>query len=89
VGRKASWPPKTTVSLRFEQQTIQYIDHLIKYLNMKAGMMATRKITRSTVVEQAIGSYFKEKRDEYYAVNEKYLTGKEHNLPIPKSDKVK
>jgi hypothetical protein len=65
VGRKASWPPKTTVSLRFEQQTIQYIDHLIKYLNMKQGMMGTRKVTRSVVVEQAIGSYFKEKRDEY------------------------
>jgi hypothetical protein len=65
MGRKASWPPKTTVSLRFEQQTIQYIDHLIKYLNMKQGMMGSRKITRSVVVEQAIGFYFKQKRDEY------------------------
>jgi hypothetical protein len=66
MGRKASWPPKTTVSLRFEQQTIYYIDHLIKYLNMKQGMMGSRKITRSVVVEQAIGHYFKEKRDETY-----------------------
>ena len=66
MGRKASWPPKTTVTLRFEQQTISYIDHLIKYLNAKQGMMGTRKITRSIVVEQAIGKYFKNKRDEYY-----------------------
>ena len=65
MGRKASWPPKTTVSLRFERQTVQYIDHLIKYLNMKQGMMGTRKITRSVVVEQAIGEYFKKQRDEY------------------------
>jgi hypothetical protein len=65
MGRKASWPPKTTVSLRFERQTIYYIDHLIKYLNVKQGMMGTRKITRSVVVEQAIGEYFKSKRDEY------------------------
>ena len=66
MGRKASWPPKTTVSLRFERQTIEYIDHLIKYLNMKQGLMGTRKITRSIVVEQAIGFYFKKMRDEYY-----------------------
>ena len=66
MGRKARWPPKTTVTLRFEQQTISYIDHLIKYLNAKQGMMGTRKITRSIVVEQAIGEYFKNKRDEYY-----------------------
>jgi hypothetical protein len=66
MGRKASWPPKTTVSLRFDQQTITYIDHLIKYLNMRQGIMGTRKITRSIVVEQAIGAYFKEKRDETY-----------------------
>jgi hypothetical protein len=65
MGRKPSWPPKTTVSLRFERQTIHYIDHLIKYLNMKQGMMGSRKITRSVVVEQAIGDYFKTKRDEY------------------------
>ena len=69
MGRKASCPPKTTVSLRFELQTIGYIDHLIKYLNMKQGMLGTRKITRSVVVEQAIGSYFKEKRNEYYNLN--------------------
>ena len=67
MGRKASWPPKTTVSLRFEQQTIHYIDHLIKYLNLRQGMMGSRKITRSIVVEQAIGFYFKSKRDEYAA----------------------
>ena len=66
MGRKANWPPKTTVTLRFEQQTISYIDHLIKYLNAKQGMMGTRKITRSVVVEQAVGEYFKNKRDEYY-----------------------
>lgn len=65
MGRKASWPPKTTVSLRFEQQTIHYIDHLIKYLNKKQGMWGSHKITRSVVVEQAIGEYFKAKRDEY------------------------
>jgi hypothetical protein len=69
MGRKASWPPKTTVSLRFERGTIQYIDHLIKYLNMKQGMMSTRKITRSVVVEQAVSMYFKDKRDEYYSLN--------------------
>jgi len=66
MGRKRSWPPKTTVSLRFEQQTISYIDHLIRYLNSRQGMMGTRKITRSVVVEQAIGEYFKNKRNEYY-----------------------
>jgi len=66
MGRKASWPPKTTVTLRFEQQTVDYITHLIKYLNSRQGMMGTRKITRSIVVEQAIGEYFKNKRDEYY-----------------------
>ena len=66
MGRKASWPPKTTVTLRFEQQTITYIDHLIKYLNAKQGMMGVRKITRSVIVEQAVGEYFKKKRDEYY-----------------------
>ena len=69
MGRKASWPPKTTVSLRFEQQTIHYIDHLIKYLNLRQGMMGTRKITRSVVVEQAIAMYFKDKRNEYYSLN--------------------
>ena len=68
MGRKASWPPKTTVSLRFEQETIYYIDHLIKYLNRKQGMMGSRKITRSIVVEQAIAMYWKEKRNEYYAL---------------------
>jgi hypothetical protein len=69
MGRKASWPPKTTVSLRFEQETIYYIDHLIKYLNAKQGMMGTRKITRSVVVEQAIAMYFKEKRNQYFSTN--------------------
>ena len=69
MGRKASWPPKTTVSLRFERQTVQYIDHLIKYLNKKQGMMGSRKITRSVVVEQAVAMYFKEKRNEYYSLN--------------------
>ena len=66
MGRKASWPPKTTVSLRFDQQTITYIDHLIEYLTRRQGFMGSRKITRSIVVEQAIGFYFKSKRDEYY-----------------------
>ena len=66
MGRKASWPPKTTVSLRFERQTVQYIDHLIEYLTRKQGFMGSRKITRSIVVEQAVGSYFKEKRDEHH-----------------------
>ena len=33
---------------------------------MKQGMMGTRKITRSIVVEQAIAMYFKDKRNEYY-----------------------
>ena len=69
MGRKASWPPKTTVSLRFDQQTVNYIDHLIKYLNKKQGMMGSRKITRSIVVEQAIAMYFKDKRNEYYSLN--------------------
>jgi len=69
MGRKSSWPPKTTVSLRFERQTVQYIDHLIKYLNMKQGMMGTRKISRSVVVEQAVSKYFIEKRNEYYSMN--------------------
>ena len=69
MGRKASWPPKTTVSLRFDQNTITYIDHLIIYLNAKQGMMGTRKITRSIVVEQAIAMYFKDKRNEYYSLN--------------------
>ena len=71
MGRKASWPPKTTVSLRFERQTVQYIDHLIKYLNMKQGMMGTRKITRSVVVEQAVGFYFKHMREEHYKLTDK------------------
>jgi|TARA_R100001143_G_C3354449_1_gene131489 predicted transcriptional regulator len=65
MGRKAVWPPRTTVSLRFDQQTIAYIGHIIKYLNMKQGMMGTRKITNSIVVEQAIGEYFKRLRDEF------------------------
>ena len=69
MGRKASWPPKTTVSLRFDQQTIAYIGHIIKYLNFKQGMMGTRKITNSIVVEQAIGEYFTKLRDEYYKLN--------------------
>jgi len=68
MGRKASWPPKTTVSLRFDQQTIAYIGHIIKYLNYKQGMMGTRKITNSIVVEQAIGEYFTRLRDEHYNI---------------------
>ena len=68
MGRKASWPPKTTVSLRFDQQTIAYIGHIIKYLNYKQGMMGTRKITKSIVVEQAIGEYFTRLRDEHYNI---------------------
>ena len=66
MGRKAVWPPKTTVSLRFDRQTTTYIDHLIEYLTRKQGFMGSRKITRSIVVEQAVGSYFKEKRDEHH-----------------------
>ena len=69
MGRNKSWPPKTTVSLRFDQQTIAYIGHIIKYLNARQGMMGTRKITRSIVVEQAIGEYFKGKRNEYFSLN--------------------
>ena len=66
MGRNKSWPPKTTVSLRFDQQTITYIDHLIEYLTRKQGFMGSRKITRSIVVEQAVGKYFRSKRDEHH-----------------------
>ena len=52
MGRKKSWPPKETVSLRFEKETIMYINHLI---------------TKSMVVEQAVAHYFKHKRSEYYS----------------------
>lgn len=66
MGRKKSWPPKTTVSLRFEQETIAYIDHLVKYLGSTRGFYSTKTITRSVVVEQAVAEYFKLKRKEYY-----------------------
>ena len=66
MGRNKSWPPKTTVSLRFDQQTITYVDHLIEYLTRKQGFMGSRKITRSIVVEQAVGFYFKHMRDEHH-----------------------
>ena len=67
MGRKKSWPPKTTVSLRFEQETIAYVEHLKKYLTSTKSFYSTKKITKSVVVEQAIGHYFKHKRDEYYS----------------------
>ena len=66
MGRKKAWPPKETVSLRFEEETIRYIQHLKKYLNSTKGFYSTRKITNSVVVEQAVGHYFKVKRSEYY-----------------------
>jgi hypothetical protein len=66
MGRKKSWPPKETVSLRFEQETINYIQHLKKYLSNSRSFFSTRKITNSVVVEQAVGHYFKVKRSEYY-----------------------
>ena len=66
MGRKKSWPPKETVSLRFEKETINYIRHLKKYLSRTKGFYSTRKITNSVVVEQAVAMYFKAKRDEYY-----------------------
>ena len=66
MGRKKSWPPKDTVSLRFEQETINYIRHLKQYLSSTRGFYSTTKITNSVVVEQAVAHYFKVKRDEYY-----------------------
>ncbi len=66
MGRKKSWPPKETVSLRFERETINYIQHLKNYLSSTRGFYSTRKITNSVVVEQAVGHYFKVKRSEYY-----------------------
>ena len=67
MGRKKSWPPKETVSLRFEEDTIRYIQHLKNYLSSTKGFYSTRKITRSNVVEQAVAHYFKHKRSEYYS----------------------
>ena len=67
MGRKKSWPPKHTVSLRFEEETIRYIGHLKKYLSSTRGFLSTRKITNSLVVEQAVGHYFKAKREEYFS----------------------
>ena len=67
MGRKKSWPPKETVSLRFEKETITYINHLKNYLSSSRGFYSTRKITNSLVVEQAVGHYFKHKRLEYYS----------------------
>ncbi len=67
MGRKKSWPPKETVSLRFEKETIAYVDHLVKYLSSTRSFYSTRKITKSNVVEQAVAHYFKVKRDEYYS----------------------
>ena len=55
MGRKKSWPPKETVSLRFEKETINYINHLIKYISNSRSFYSSRKITRSMVVEQAVG----------------------------------
>ena len=66
MGRKKSWPPKETVSLRFEKETIAYVNHLVKYISSTRGFYSTRKITKSNVVEQAVAHYFKVKRDEYY-----------------------
>ena len=66
MGRKKSWPPKETVSLRLEQETINYNRHLKQYLISKRGYYSTTKITNSVVVEQAVAHYFKVKRDEYY-----------------------
>ena len=67
MGRKKSWPPKETVSLRFEKETITYINHLKNYLSSSRGFYSTRKITNSLVVEQAVAEYFKSKRNEYYS----------------------
>ena len=66
MGRKKSWPPKETVSLRFEKETIMYINHLIKYISNSRSFFSSRKITKSMVVEQAVAHYFKHKRAEYY-----------------------
>ena len=68
--RKKSWPPKETVSLRFEKETIMYIEHLKKYLSSTKGFYSTRKITNSLVVEQAVAMYFKAKRSEYYSTTQ-------------------
>ena len=67
MGRKKSWPPKETVSLRFEQETINYIKYLKQYLSSTRGFYSTRKITNSVVVEQAVADYFKVKRSDFYS----------------------
>ena len=67
MGRKKSWPTKTTVSLRFEQETLNYIEHLKKYLASNRGFFSNKVITNSLVVEQAIGHYFIHKKKEYWS----------------------
>ena len=67
MGRKKSWPPKQTVSLRFEEETVRYIEHLKKYLSSTKSFYSTRVITNSLVVEQAVAEYFKMKRNEYFS----------------------
>ena len=67
MGRKKSWPPKETVSLRFEQETINYIKFIKQYLSSTKGFYSTTKITNSLAVEQAVAYYFKAKRAEYYS----------------------
>jgi len=54
MGRKKSWPPKETVSLRFEEETIRYIRFIKQYLSSTRGFLSTRKITNSLAVEQAV-----------------------------------